>query len=413
MKHDRLVPLFLYLGRGIVHILRVANLITNQAMNRRILKIKPSKYHRLAFGGAMALSWLSFILPVVAQSTNAETQLRWLDPKELCIEGKGWTDTENFYDRLPARAKGVVRERIWSLSKESAGIGVRFVTDATEIWARWTVRKERLGNSHMPASGVSGVDLYVRHQGKWQWLGATRPETSITTEKRLTTGMTSQPRECLLYLPLYNGIVTLEIGVPLEAKVELPPARAKHLRPVVFYGTSIVQGGCASRPGMAYPAILGRRLDCPTINLGFSGNAFCEPEVASLLAELDPAVYVLDPLPNMKPEMVPERIPALIATLRAARPQTPIVLVEHLEVGDAPVNPSRRSSYSKSNAALRQIFDERVKAGDRKLFYIRGEKLLGDDGQGTVDRVHPTDLGFMRMADEMAPVLKRALRAAK
>lgn len=361
----------------------------------------------------LALSFLSLALAAEAQSTGAESKLLWLDVKELCIEGKGWSDTKQFYDRLPAKAEGVVREPVWNLSKDSAGICVRFVTDATEIRCRWTLRKEKLAMPHMPASGVSGVDLYVRHKGGWHWLGAARPESSLTNEHRLTTGMTPQPRECLLYLPLYNGVESVEIGVPTEAKCEPPPSRPAKMKPIVFYGTSIVQGGCASRPGMAYPAILGRRLDYATINLGFSGNALCEPEVAALLAEIDPAVYVLDPLPNMKPESVRERMTAFLATLREAHPKTPIVLVEHIEVGDAQVVESRRSGYSKSNAALREIFEQRVKAGDRKLFYIRGDKLLGDDGQGTVDRVHPTDLGFMRMADEMQPTLQRALRAAR
>ena len=361
----------------------------------------------------LALSLLSLLFNAAAQTPNPESKLRWLDAKELCIEGKGWPDTQQFYDRLPARAEGVVRAGVWSLSKDSAGICVRFVTDATELWARWTVRKEKLAMSHMPATGVSGVDLYVRHKGGWHWLGATRPETSLTTENRLTTGMTPQPRECVLYLPLYNGVEKVEIGIPANAKCEPAPPRSNNLKPVLFYGTSIVQGGCASRPGMAYPAILGRRLDCPTINLGFSGSAICEPEVASLLAELSPAVYVLDPLPNMDAEGVAKRMPEFIAKLRETHPKTPIVLVENTEMGDAPVNPSRRGGYAKSNAALRAIFEQRVKGGDRKLFYIRGDKLLGDDGQGTVDRVHPTDLGFMRMADVMEPVLKRALRAAK
>jgi hypothetical protein len=290
---------------------------------------------------------------------------------------------------------------------------VRFTTDATELWARWTVRKEKLAKPNMAGSGVSGVDLYVRHKGKWMWLGAARPDKSVTSEQRLTTGMTPESRECLLYLPLYNGVEKLEIGVPSQARCEPPPARAAKMKPVVFYGTSIVQGCSASRPGMTYPAILGRRLDWTTINLGFSGNALCEPEVAGLLAELDPAVYVLDPLPNMRPEWVTERMPAFIAKLRESHPKTPIVLMEHTEFGDAPVVPSRRNGYAKSNAALRRIYEQRVSAGDRWLFYIRGEKLLGEDGQGTVDRVHPNDLGFMRMADVMEPVLKRALRAAK
>ena len=352
-------------------------------------------------------------LATKAQTTNPVSNLRWVDAKDLCIEGKGWTDTQNFYDRLPAKAEGTVREPVWNLSKDSAGVTIRFVTDATKIWGRWTLRKERLAAPHMPASGASGLDLYVRHNGGWHWLGAGRPTSGITTAQQLTTGMTPQPRECMIYLPLYNGVEKVEIGVPPEAQCQLPPARPEKMKPIVFYGTSIVQGSAASRPGMAYPAILGRRLDNTFMNLGFSGNAVCEPEVAALLAELDPAVYVIDPLPNMNDEGVAKRMPEFIAKIREAHPKTPIVLIENTEMGDAPVNPSRRGGYSRSNAELRKIFDQRVKAGDKKIFYIPGDKLLGDDGQGTVDRVHPTDLGFMRMSDEIEPVLKRALRASQ
>ena len=345
-----------------------------------------------------------------AQTIKNEPKLHWFNAKEFCVEGKGWSETDHFFDRLPAKAKGVVRESVWGLSEDSPGICIRFVTDATAISARWTLRKKKLAMTNMPASGVSGLDLYVRYNGEWRWLGAARPD-SLFNDKKLTTGMSHELRECLLYLPLYNGIEQLEIGVPFGARCELPPPRPTNTKQVVFYGTSIVQGGAASRPGMAYPAILCRRLDCTMINLGFSGNAVCEAEIASLLAELDPAAYMLDPLPNMNSEMVKERMPALIAKIRKAHPVTPLILVENTEMGDAPVNPSRRGSYKAANAILRKIFEQCVKDGDRKLFYIRGDKLLGTDGQGTVDRVHPSDLGFMRMADAMEPILKRALRA--
>lgn len=348
-----------------------------------------------------------------AEATNQPPVLRWFNTRDLHLEGKGWADTKHFYDRLPAHAEGRVRAPVWNLSHDSAGMCVRFVTDATAIHVRWTLRKETLAMSHMPASGVSGVDLYARHKAGWHWLGAARPEKSITTEKTLTTGLAAECRECVLYLPLYNGVEELELGVPSAAKFEAAPPRSARVKPVVFYGTSILQGGCASRPGMAYPAILGRRLEVRTINLGFSGSAQSEPEMASLLAELDPSVYVLDPLPNMRPEWVEERMPKFLATLRAAHPRTPIVLVEHIEIGNAPFVAARRASYAQSNAALRKLNDQRVKAGDRRLFHVRGDRLLGEDGEGTVDGVHPTDLGFERMANALAPVLKRALRVAR
>jgi len=345
------------------------------------------------------------------QATNQAGGLQWFDARTLTVEGKGWPETKHFYDRWPARAEGKVRGAVWSLGEDSAGLSVRFVTDATAISARWTLRRERLAMPHMPASGVSGLDLYVKAGGKWQWLGGGRPDKSPTDEKRLVGNMKPGRREYLLYLPLYNGVEALEIGVPRDAKVEPAPARPDGLKPIVFYGTSIVQGGCASRPGMTYPAILGRRLGREQINLGFSGSAWSEPEVAQLLAELDPAVYVLDPLPNMKEEWVAPRIDQFVKTLRQAHPTTPIILVENIPYTDGDFVGLRHERYIRSNARLRETYDRLRRAGDKNLLYVPAEGLLGADTEGTVDGTHPTDLGFLRMADAIEPALRRALKS--
>ncbi len=181
----------------------------------------------------------------------------------------------------------------------------------------------------MPATGVSGLDLYVRQpDGTWHWLANGRPAQQTNTAT-LVSGLAPAEREYLLYLPLYNGVSSVELAVPAGKSLAKAPARpADHAKPILFYGTSITQGGCASRPGMVHTAILGRRFDRTAINLGFSGNGKMEPELAGLLAELDPAVYVLDCLPNMKAALVTERVEPFEKTLRAARPTTPIVLVE-------------------------------------------------------------------------------------
>jgi GDSL-like Lipase/Acylhydrolase family/N-terminus of Esterase_SGNH_hydro-type len=345
------------------------------------------------------------------QPASQADNLQWYDARRLTVEGKGWSNgTKQFYDRLPARAEGTVRSAVWSLAQDSAGMAVRFVTDATAISARWTLRRDRLAMAHMPASGVSGLDLYVKDKGNWHWLGSGRPDMSPADEKDLVKGMKPGRREYLLYLPLYNGVEELKIGVPCEAKLEAAAPRPATLKPIIFYGTSIVQGGCASRPGMAYPAILARRLGRPHINLGFSGNAWSEPEMAQLLAELDPAVYVLDPLPNMKEEWVAPRIEKFVAILRATHLQTPIVLVENVPYPDGDFVGARADRYTKSNAQLHALYQRLVKAGDNKLFYVPAAGLLGKDSEGTVDGTHPTDLGFMRMADAIEPALRRALR---
>ncbi len=347
---------------------------------------------------------------LLTQGTVLAQTNQWHDARGLTIEGKGWPDTKQFYDRLPARAEGVVRGAVWGLAQDSTGLSVRFVTDATAISARWKLRRERLAMAHMPASGVSGLDLYVKDKGKWHWLGGGRPDKAPVDEKDLVKGLKPVRREYLLYLPLYNGVEELQVGVPAEAALEPAAPRPDGLKPILFYGTSIVQGGCASRPGMAYPAILGRRLGRPHINLGFSGNAWGEPEMAQLLAELDPAVYVLDPLPNMKEDSVAPRMERFVAILRAAHPKTSIVLVENVPYPDGDFVETRAQRYTQSNARLREVYKRLLKAGDKKLFYVPAARLIGTDGEATVDGTHQTDLGFMRMADAIEPALRRALR---
>ena len=362
----------------------------------------PSRLVQLLCAALLVFPALAF-----AQATNSAT-VKWLDARELTIEGKGWADTVEFYDRLPARAKEIVRGPVWSLSRDSTGIAVRFTTDATAISVRWKLRKETLAMSHMPASGVSGVDLYVKDGKQWHWLGAGRAEKFPENEKVLVRTLTLGKRDYVLYLPLYNGVTEVQIGVPAEA--ELSPAAVRPEKPILFYGTSIVQGGCASRPGMAYPAILGRMLDRPAMNLGFSGNGQSEPEVAKLIAEIDAAAFVLDSLPNLQPEQVTERVGAFVKILRSAHPKTPIFLVEHVEYAEAKFVEGRRSKYAECNVRLRAIFKQLMKEGDKNLYYIPAENLLGTDGEGTVDGTHPTDLGFLRMAEAMEPLLKVRLK---
>src|SRR5262249_19122837 len=135
-------------------------------------------------------------------------------------------------------------------------------------------------------------------------------------------------REYLLYLPLYNGVSSVEIGIPRDNTLAKgPPRPALRQQPIVYYGSSITQGGCASRPGMAYTALLGGGLDRPVINLGLSGKGKAEPEVARLLAELDPAVYALDTT-NLTVKEVAERVEPFVRTLLKAHPKTPVLLVE-------------------------------------------------------------------------------------
>jgi hypothetical protein len=286
-------------------------------------------------------------------------------------------------------------------------MAVQFQTSARAIHADYELLSSSLAMPHMPATGVSGLDLYGElTPGDFRWVQVVMPSAQ-TIRQAIVTGLDGALRNYTIYLPLYNGVNSLKIGVPADC--EFHPIAPRTDKPLVFYGTSIMHGGCASRPGMAIPAILGRHLHCPTINLGFSGNGTMDPEFVDLLAELDPAAYCIDCLPNMGPDAVRERARPLVEKLRAAHAQTPIVLVEDRVFTNAPFLPGQQKFHQENHRALREVFDSLVAAGVPNLHYLPGDDLLGSDGEGAVDASHPTDLGFVRNAQAYEKVLRAVL----
>lgn len=285
---------------------------------------------------------------------------------------------------------------------------VRFKTNAPSIDVRYQLMSARLDMPHMPATGVSGLDLYARDaQGRDRWLSVTKP-TQQEMRLQMASGIDSlpegRPRLFTIYLPLYNGVEQLEIGVPRDAAFEPVAPRAE--KPFVFYGTSIMHGACASRPGLSITGIVGRRLQVPTVNLGFSGNGRMEKEVGEFLVELDPRAYIIDCLPNMRASEVAERTAPLVLQLRKARPQTPILLVEDRSYASSPFRSSQRTRHAESRIALRKAFDQLIATGVKQLSYLPGDRLLGDDGEATTDGSHPNDLGMMRYADAYCTALQ-------
>ena len=336
-----------------------------------------------------------------------ESAVNWADVRDWGVEGRAFNDTEKYFDRLPARAKGVVRDAVWNLSRHSAGMLVRFRTDATEIHADYSVTSSNLAMPHMPATGVSGLDLYATDtDGSWKWVAVVAPKTQ-QVQTKIVSGIRAGERDYAIYLPLYNGTETLRVGVPMGAKFQ--PIAPRTQSPILFYGTSITHGACASRPGMPHPAILGRRLNRPVINLGFSGNGRMEAEVGQFLTELDTAVYVIDCLPNMAADEVAAKTEPLVQQLRKARPQTPIVLVEDRSYSGSWLLDGQRERNTSSRAALKAAYQKLLDAGVSGLHYVDGESLLGADRDDTTDGSHPSDLGFQRHADAIEPILRRAL----
>ncbi len=347
--------------------------------------------------------------PAMGVNKTAAANLDWHDVTAWGVEGRAWPEQARlrWFDRFPAAAQKTVTPAVWSLSRDSAGMMVRFKTDASLIHVHYKLLKEKLGLPHMPATGVSGVDLYARDAaGKWRWVQVTKPdqqEVRAEIIKDLAPGY----REYAAYLPLYNGVESLEIGVPKGAKFEGLAPRAN---PIVYYGTSITHGACASRPGMVHAAILGRRFDMPVVNLGFSGNGRMDAAVGDFLTQIDAAVYVIDCLPNMTPAVVREKCVPLVKQLRAVRPDTPIILVEDRRFSNDWITPAKAKFHDENHAALREAFAALQKAGVKNLHYIPGDALYGTDTEGATDASHASDLGFMRQADVMEPYLRTALK---
>lgn len=345
----------------------------------------------------------------VAPKSDGDTN--WFDVADWGVEGRGWSDVARFYDRLPSRAEKLVRPAVWNLSRHSAGMLTQFKTDSATIRVRYRLLSSNIAMPHMPATGVSGVDLYARTEaGEDRWLAVSRP-SSQTVEATLVGDIdplsSGQARLFTMYLPLYNGVESLEIGV--DANANFTAVKPRDDKPLVFYGTSIMQGACASRTGMSITGIVGRRLDRPVINLGFSGNGRMEIEVARLLAELDPCVYCIDCLPNIKAPDVASRTEPLVHLLREARPDTPILLVEDRSYTYAPFRKSARSRHAASRAALRKAFDKLNSSGIKHLHYLAGANLLGSDGEAATDGSHPNDLGMVRYADAYESILQDIL----
>ena len=373
--------------------------------------MKTKNYQRRQFinqilGGSMTLA---FTPNLFAQNFNfSEDDVDWYDVKEFGVEGKGWSETKKYFDRLPSKAEGFVRDQVWNLSRDSAGMCFRFVSDSPNIYVRYELSKESLSMTHMAATGHSGVDLYAQDgMGIDRWVAVVRPgkqEMDTTLAKDLAPGS----RRYTLYLPLRNGVESLEIGVVRgQSFTALSPRNEK---PIVFYGTSIMHGACASRPGMAFPSILGRRLRRPIINLGFAGNGRMEIEVGSLLVELNPCVFVIDCLPNMNESTVSQRAVPLVKKIRETHEKTPILLVEDRSFTSTRFFPARKQRHQKNRIALKNAFKELQNLGIKNIFYLDGDNLLGQDGEAATDGSHPSDLGMVRYADAYEPALRAILK---
>lgn len=350
------------------------------------------------------------VLPSKAETQEEiESKYQWFSTEKMNREGQGWSKTVLPYDRLPAKAWSMVREEVWELAQHSAGIVIPFTTDSRTIAVKWRVCFD-FKLTHMTGSGIRGVDLYARdsviHQ--WRWVGTGRPDYTKTLSV-LSKNMTASQRHYRLYLPLYDGIDSLWIGIDSNRTIQSEPDQDDS--PLVFYGTSITQGCSASRPGMAYPAIIGRKLERETINLGFSGNGRMDMELADLIGELKTDMIILDCLPNLTPEQLIHNVQPFVARLCQFHPLTPILLVESVLFPAIWIDTSLSHSITTKNSLLKHEYQQLLTKGYKNIYYLEGNDLIGRDGETTVDGTHLTDIGMQRIADKMTAKITEILNS--
>jgi len=332
--------------------------------------------------------------------------IKYYDGQLFTIIGK--YHSEKNYVRFPQKYKNTLRKDVWDLGQQSAGISIRFCTNASEITVRWTLLEDNVMD-HMAFTGIKGIDLYAFVDDLWKYVntgrvkGKTNESTLVKTDEQIY-------REYLLNLPLYDGVESLYIGINNSAEITLPKENwLIDNKPVVYYGSSIVQGGCASRPGMVFTNILSRAMDRSFINMGFSGSGTFDLPVGEAMSEVDAALYVIDCNPNTKTELIYERAVELVKLLKMRRPDIPVLLVEGFYYENGFVK-QEDSETEKKRIELRHAFNVLKRSGVIQLYYKKGDGLIGDDHEGTVDGVHPNDLGMLRMAESLEPTIQKIIR---
>lgn len=286
----------------------------------------------------------------------------------------------------------------------SAGLYISFRTNSTSIYAKWCTSPAK-AYTNMTGIAFEGLDLYIKKDGAWVYAGVGRPGTGNCSEHTLVTAMEDGTwKECLLYLPLYDAVSSLEIGVNTDAEIQ-PLDEQPFKKKVPIYGTSIVQGASASRPGLAYPARMSRLLGFDFINLGISGSAKMEPEVAHMIADMELNGLIIDCIPNCSPDNITERTAKFIQIIRDKHPHIPIIAIEGAAFESGNFNRHIAQDMEERNQRIRTEI-EQLKRNDPHLYLIGSEGLMGKNHEGTIDGTHPNDLGFDRMLDKMVPATK-------
>jgi hypothetical protein len=335
----------------------------------------------------------------------------WLDPRKepFKLAGFEWIQEDDVYRRLPVRPDWDIRDAVDQLANHTAGGQIRFRSNSKKILLRVELR-EKSGMYHMPATGQSGFDLYIKDGEVQRYVKTTRfPVDSITYQVELLNSDVKQMRDVTLNFPLYNGVNSVLVGIEAQSSVRRPEKFSLPGK-FVIYGTSITQGGCVARPGMAYSNILSRKLDVAFVNLGFSGNGRGEPALAHLINQISGTSFIILDYEANAGHTIFETLDPFVTILREKHPDTPILIMSKIRYASAPVGSPEDRTLMNRRDFQKNLVEERRLAGDGNIYFLDGSTVLGDDyDECTVDGSHPTDLGSARIAYALLTAIEEIL----
>ena len=346
----------------------------------------------------------NFAVPGVGEYDLVFTDAR--NSKVIALEGLKWMPEKGDYCRIPPTFTAEnTSAGVMTLGKHTSGGALRFRSNSPVI-----VLRGKLGPgcdmSHMPRAGSCGFDSYCSVEGGPLRYQKTFQPVRDQVDYKCVIGLNPEKKMCswIVDLPLYGGVSSLEVGVETGSKL-LAPLPHKVKKPILFYGSSITQGGCASRPGNMYSSHLCRKVDAEQINLGFSGSGRGETAVAEAIASLDLAAFVYDYDYNAPTaEHLKATHEPFFQIVRKAHPNLPVIMMSRCPADKSDVR----------SRIIRKTFLNAVAKGDKNVYFIEGKTLFGtyaeDRDACTVDGCHPNDLGFYRMYRTVLPVLCKALK---
>lgn len=334
--------------------------------------------------------------------------MHWLHfPNSHCqVCGLPWfSETTPYLWRFPERFKTELPETLFEAGQQTAGVRLRMHTNTSclSVKARYP---QFAPYPNLTQYNTQGLSVYV--DGKC-WVIRVPPMEGGEVEFSMFHSVPHLMREICIYLPLYGSVEILGIGVDEDAEFATPPPFALP-EPVVFYGTSITQGGCSSRSGLSYQAMIGRKLNIDYANYGFSGRGKCEREVAVILSQIESGCFVLDAGQNNGVPDLQERFAPFLDILRKAQPETPVLVTTPIFYNAELWLESHCQEVEEKRNIIRSAVKTRQDAGDNLVTILEAKDYLGSDfTDGSVDGGHPNDLGFARMAAGMTPRLAEIL----